>query len=63
MIPAVSVEGWMYRHDAHLYTLIGWQWYRNGSWGSRYLNGSRLLYVLTGPVLFNRQVFRLLVKW
>src|SRR5688572_29925317 len=52
----VWIRGWTRRaHDTDnwdpcgAYTLIGWYWYRSGSWNSRYGDGSRLFYVHVGP--------------
>jgi hypothetical protein len=44
------------RRNDGTFVLVGWYWYRNGSWSARYEhNGERLCYAYFGPVLLNRQ--------
>jgi hypothetical protein len=65
----VTITDWFprgsYDQDEHsnTYVLLGWEWYRNGSWNSSYMDGTRLFYIYAGPILFNRQLVRFLIHF
>lgn len=56
-------DWWMKPHGTGAVTLIGWTWFRNGSWASRYDDGKRLFYFYVGPIICGRVLFRLCVMF